>query len=610
MNKFLLFIALLMTNIVTAQKTAVIVNSPSNIAGEKAFGTAAFGADISTGSWTGDCALAEPALGCNALTNGAALAGKFVVIDRGSCNFDVKCLHAQDAGAKAVVVLNHAAGGDVPFRMGSVDVGGQVTIPCVMLGFSDGVALKAAMNSGTVNMTIGSFPKEANDLQITKTICDGTFSQPLVFHPKYAAFPSSQVKALGDMVFQTGGLTTNTGTANQSNVKYNCTIKSGNSDVYNKTSDAFNIDADSTVASFISDAFDYNGLTQGRYDLRYTTNGDNVEKFNSDNSYSTYFNVTSNILSKARFNMATRAPMTSGAYLFGGGAAYRELMMPFRLKYGVGQHIDSIYSTVSTGTGGTVSGLYLEGRIYRWDDVNVDGDISSDEMILVALGTLTFDASDTRGSASFVMPLENLDGPEKVYTIKNDNELYFASIQYAGGSTNVFNGYDNDYNARPYFELKEALGELDFDDYPFLQSQTQDANGGPDMSAAGLFYFDCNGSGANEDETIYSPASIAIFISSAPVGTKDISDEAGINVELTPNPAIDYLRANIQLNEITSVSYNIIDMGGKVIYNAKESNTSDKFNPVFNVSQMSPGQYYLQVNTPKGFVKKGFVVVR
>ena len=193
---------------------------------------------------------------------------------------------------------------------------------------------------------------------------------------------------------------------------------------------------------------------------------------------------------------------------------------------------------------------------------------------------------------------------------QNDNELYFASIQYAGGATNVFMGYDNDYNARPYFELKEALDELDFDDYPFLQTQTQDANGGPDMSAAGLFYFDCDGSGANEDETVFSPASIAIFMSKALIGTKDISDEAGISIELNPNPATDVLRAKIQLNEITSVSYNIVDMGGKVIYTAKENNISDKFNPVFNVNQMSPGQYFLQVNTPKGFVKKGFIVVK
>ncbi|NOT37445.1 MAG: T9SS type A sorting domain-containing protein [Saprospiraceae bacterium] len=614
MNKILLLITVMFTTIVSAQKVAVIVNSPAGIAGEKTYGGAAFGADLTTQNWTGDCVLAEPIAACAALTNASSMAGKFAVIDRGGCNFDVKCLNAQDAGAIAVIVLNHNdlanRGGDEPFRMGSVNVGAMVTIPCVMLGYSDGVALKKAISEGGANMTIGSFPKEANDLTISRTVCDGSFSQPNVFHPKYGAIPSHQIKADGDMTFITGAAAFNAGSAAQNNVKVNCTIKNGTTEVYNKTSDEFEVLTDSTGGEILEDVFDYNGKAVGLYNLHYNVNSSATEKFSMDNNYQSYFNVSGNILSKSRFNMTTRTPVNSGAYLFGGGTAYRELMMPFRLKYGTGYQLDSIYTTVSTGTGGTVAGLYLEGRVYRWNDLNADEDISSDEMVLVSLGSITFADSDTRGSASFALALENLDGSEKVHTLKADNELYFASIQYAGGSTNVFFGYDNDYNTRPYFELKNALEELDFDDYPFLTTNTQDVSGGPDMSDAGLFYFDCNGNMANDDETVYSPASIAIHVSKALVNTKDISDEAGMKIEFRQNPVSDELIATIQLNELAEVNYNIVDMGGKVIFNAKENGITDTYNPTFNVRNMSPGQYILQVNTDRGFIKKAFIVVR
>ncbi|MCC6815052.1 MAG: T9SS type A sorting domain-containing protein [Saprospiraceae bacterium] len=616
MNKFLLLLGLITTSFLNAQKVGVLVNSPTTIAGEKNFGNSAFGADLTTGLWTGDCAIAESITACATLTNAAAINGKIAVIDRGSCNFDVKCLNAQNAGAIAVVVLNHNdlanRGGDVPFRMGRATetISVQVTIPCVMLGYSDGVALKEEIAKGTVNMTLGAFPKEVNDLSITRTVCDGSFSQPLVLFPKYGAIPSNQITSIGDMVFYPGGSITNVGTANQNDIKLNCIIKNGNTDLYNKSNSSFNLEVDSTKNEILSDPFDYNGLSVGQYGLEYNAINSAQEKFVYDNKLSSYFDVTSNFLSKCRFNVASRTPVTSGAYFFGGGTAYRELMMPFRMKHGKGMQLDSVFATISTGTGGTVAGLYLEGRIYRWDDINADNDISSDEMLLVALGSMSFDGADTRGSATFAIGLENLDGNETVYTLKNDNELYFASIQYPGGSTNVFFGYDSDFNGRLHLELKDASNELDFEDYPFLQAGTQDVSGGPDMSTAGLFYFDCNSNQTNEDETVYSPSSISLFVSKAVVSNKDISNEKGVLIELTPNPAIDELRASIRLNEISKVSYHIVDMGGKIVFSASENTLSNTYNPIFNVNQMSPGQYYLQVNTSKGFVKKGFVVIK
>ncbi len=54
--------------------------------------------------------------------------GKAAVISRGSCEFGVKVLNAEQAGAEFVVIYNTAAGGDGLINMGPGAVGNQVTI--------------------------------------------------------------------------------------------------------------------------------------------------------------------------------------------------------------------------------------------------------------------------------------------------------------------------------------------------------------------------------------------------------------------------------------------------------------------------------------------------
>ncbi|HEX6790392.1 MAG TPA: PA domain-containing protein [Candidatus Krumholzibacteria bacterium] len=88
---------------------------------------------------------------CTALVNGGAIAGNIAVLDRGTCTFVVKALAAQNAGAIAVVVCNNAAG-PAP-ALGGFDA--SIVIPTVSVSQADGVALKAAMLNGPVNVTLG-----------------------------------------------------------------------------------------------------------------------------------------------------------------------------------------------------------------------------------------------------------------------------------------------------------------------------------------------------------------------------------------------------------------------------------------------------------------------
>jgi extracellular elastinolytic metalloproteinase len=135
--------------------------------------TASFGArlkDLSEAQRTGDLALGNdnstgdgtgtPNDGCEPLVGFPA--GKIALLDRGLCEFGVKALNAQQAGAKGMVLAN-TLGREIGNPMGPGAVGNQVTIPSVMIGESNGTRLKTALNAGVVNLTLQVLPVPARD---------------------------------------------------------------------------------------------------------------------------------------------------------------------------------------------------------------------------------------------------------------------------------------------------------------------------------------------------------------------------------------------------------------------------------------------------------------
>jgi subtilisin family serine protease len=139
----------------------VVVNAPASIAGTKVAAGAAFGPALGTPGLTGDVVAnidndADPSWtdnpldGCDPST--LDLTGKIALINRGQCPFTLKVLYAQFAGASGVIIANNAAG--PPAGMADTDYGYPVTIPAVMVSQADGNAIRTALGSGTVNVTM------------------------------------------------------------------------------------------------------------------------------------------------------------------------------------------------------------------------------------------------------------------------------------------------------------------------------------------------------------------------------------------------------------------------------------------------------------------------
>ncbi|WP_055435996.1 T9SS-dependent M36 family metallopeptidase [Lacinutrix algicola] len=142
----------------------ILTVNNGSLAGSYSAGRANFGAILNSTPVTEDLVLliddnsgffgsTDVNDGCDTAINSAELNGKIAILRRGACEFGVKALSAQNAGAIGVIVVNNVA--DPVINMAPGAVGNQVTIPSVMVSQLEGNALIAALNNGeTVNVTL------------------------------------------------------------------------------------------------------------------------------------------------------------------------------------------------------------------------------------------------------------------------------------------------------------------------------------------------------------------------------------------------------------------------------------------------------------------------
>ncbi len=97
---------------------------------------------------SGDLVAASALDGCTALSNAAEMAGNVALVIRGGCAFNDKYVNAEAAGATGLVVYNDGADATRinPIGMGGIDPSAGLT--GVMVSFTDGAAMKAALDSG------------------------------------------------------------------------------------------------------------------------------------------------------------------------------------------------------------------------------------------------------------------------------------------------------------------------------------------------------------------------------------------------------------------------------------------------------------------------------
>jgi hypothetical protein len=140
-----------------------VVDEPASIAGRDSAGINDGWGDrltmITTGL-PGDLVLAEPILACEPLTNPSEIAGRIAFISRGECQFGLKALHAEQAGAIGFVVYqpdptNLPAGVFHLINMTGGDFGHLVTIPGLFISYYRAQQVLGELVFGNVHVTLG-----------------------------------------------------------------------------------------------------------------------------------------------------------------------------------------------------------------------------------------------------------------------------------------------------------------------------------------------------------------------------------------------------------------------------------------------------------------------
>ncbi|MCB9275017.1 MAG: T9SS type A sorting domain-containing protein [Lewinellaceae bacterium] len=596
-----LFFALLFAGVLSAQ--TVYINSPESLQGAYTFSAAAFGGDINADIWTADAVFvddgsANPNQGCNAAVNGAELAGKIALIDRGSCEFGIKCLNAEQAGAIAAIVFNNAAGAGA-IVMGAGVNGGAVTIPCVMLSYEDGQAIRAALANGAVNISIGAlvFP---NDLRLT---ANNVLNAPL------GIVPFAQVKAAGDFIFTPGATALNAGSNDAQNLSVNAVIEyapfgGSNTEVYNESGSLpGTILSDSTSELVVLPPFEpsytSSGADMGIYTVTYSVASDSTEDVGSDNQVSSSFAVSEHLYSKASLNPTTGDPRTTILRTISGGGDI-EFTTVLNIPYGFGYRIDSVIFTmsISSQSAPNLANVPVEAYVYEWNDLNQDSSINNDEVAIAGIATYTFPEDATATQATLRLPfLDFFTFEETGVVIPEDNKDYIIGIRYQGANI-VFFGFDDSYDYLEYLNLQAATGALTDRDYGYLGINAWN-DLVPDFEAAFQF------TGTR------TASSTGVVLGQIPDATEDIVGPETFEVKMFPNPTSDVLQLNLNMKQQASfVEYTITDMMGKELFKTRDNDVMETEQASFNVSQLPAGQYNIAIRTEQGVRASSFVVKR
>ena len=359
---------------------------------------------------TGTNAQGHPisAEGCNTLVNN--LTGKVALVYRNTCDFGLKALKAQQAGARAVIIVNREEG-MVNMTGGAVN-GPQVTIPVVFVSASTGTLITNAMQSGDVVVFIGDKTGYYdNDL----TIFDNES-----LRADFGSLPIQLAASGSELSIPLSTTAHNFGVNAQTGITMNTVITRNGTEVYNVTSPAEDLDPMESV-TFTSAAFTLPTFQTGNYELTYTIQYGATDDFPADNVVTSKFAISDSLWSLTRLDAGE---------IVGVDAFYRPATLPsntFRpcivLENPNASRlaIDGIYFggvTVGgddTATIGDISGQELEVNVYKWDDANtITTTATFDDLDEVRTTSYSF-LSDIEDSTVFmpITPFLRLEDDQK-----------------------------------------------------------------------------------------------------------------------------------------------------------------------------------------------------
>ncbi len=395
-------------------QVALFVNSPASLEGTYTnVGVAAadFGPAIES-TYTGDLVLADDGTApvtdaCESpLVNAADISGNIALIDRGVCEFGVKVLEAEMAGAIAVIICNNVGG--EPITMGAGAVGANATIPSIMITLTFCDEIKAEMANGPVNVSLSN-----------------AFNLRASTAPYAYLTPKDQIDTLRDISTTISNRTA----ADQSNIIVYCDITdpSGSLVTYSETINTLPAGTDSVV----SFADSYTPTMMGVYDVRFYNNGADIVGYETGVDEE----VMGFVITPDQFGLDNNFQSPGGIGVNGGGN------FGMGSLYTVIQTTDALSATFAISNPADLIGEFLTATIYQVD-ANGDGDIDENgdavfndsDVLVLGFNSYEITANDVE-DALVTVDLLNFNVPGDPITLPA-NTTYILMLEYIG--TNSF----------------------------------------------------------------------------------------------------------------------------------------------------------------------------
>ena len=455
--------------------------------------------------------------GCNPLINN--LTGKIAVIYRNTCEFGMKALNAQNAGAVAVIVINRDP---EVIAMGAGASGATVTIPVVMIQNSDGDAIVNQMANGAVVMFLGN--------KTGLYANDGGISPKAALLPKQAIVPSYIAQNGTEFNFDLGARVFNYGNQAQATVSLNAKITNpSGATVYDNNVTGLSIAAGDSTDVYPGGTstlpqFSLATYPAGTYTVTYTVGLGVADDYDADNILTSTFTISDSLYSYGQADATTGLPSGGNYYRPGTNNQTFSVCSVINDPNASRMSAQGIYfaSTTSTASAVLLTGEEMALYLYKWEDAFADlndANLGFTTLTEVASGFYYY-PGDLQGESvygAFTTPA-NLE----------DNQRYLACVQTV--NLNLYIGHEN-------------ATDYTWNESYYLQPMSPNESDGTYYAA-----------GFGSDV----PSSIAVKVSS-PAGINDLNTVEGMAY---PNPATDLVTISIDGEGVASLT--VTDVAGRV----------------------------------------------
>ena len=485
--------------------------------------------------------------GCFPLIND--LTGKIAVVWRNTCQFGLKILYAEQAGARAVIIINREAG---LVNMAPGDSGALCTIPAVFVENADGVVIANEMANGPVVAFMGT-RYFANNL---------TINPADVIRPKAASTPAAYAQDNSEYDVQVGSWVVNGGT-DSTNAILNAKITFGGTTLYDVPSAPTPLPPGDS-AYFALPTFSQASYSPGMYNITYSvdTTGD---EFLADNEISQDFHISptkfSNVPLDSNENMVL-SPFYRPSNAVGSVSMCAAFQDPNASRMAaMGMSFAAVVAD-----GGDLSNKYFSTSASEWFDVFADlDDPAADitQLNTVGVGEFTFpnDSAYQEVYVPFVPPVALLDNQRYLFCVNTFD-------------TDVYIGFDNsiDYNQNVNEVYKQPI-------YAVENNGTWSINSfGTDVTAG-----------------------VSVELTT----NLNVQEDELFSIDAYPNPANNVVTIPLK-GYLGKGSLNIMDVTGKII-----STSTVNVNNLMtvDVTNISNGNYIFDLNLEDGRSTKFNIVI-